>query len=247
MDKAGVDRCVIVPMMPPTRDELSRSNQAALTMAQDHADRFGVMGLFDLTKPENAGLLTTWGSTPGMLGFRVAFLRDPNLSLLAEDRLEWFWSAAEEAGIPIMLLAPDMAANIDRIASGHPQLRLIVDHLNLDPRIGYEDLLPAIEPLLGLAKHGNVAVKASALPCWARDRFPFPSLHRPIARVVEAFGPRRVFWGSDLTRLPCSYADCVRLFTQELPFLSEHDKDWITGRGVIEWLKWDFGGQGSAG
>jgi L-fuconolactonase len=238
MDRAGVDRCLIVPMMPPARDDLSRTNQAALAMAQGQADRFAVMGLFDLTKSGNAGQLMTLRSTAGMLGVRVAFLRDPNLSLLAEGRLEWFWSAAEEAGIPIMLLAPDMAGDLDRIAAEHPHLRLVIDHFNLHPGVVYDDLVPAIQPLLGLAKHHNVAVKASALPCWAPDQYPFHSLHDPIRRVVETFGSHRVFWGSDLTRLPCSYSDCVRLFTEELPFLSGQDKSAIMGKGLMEWLGW---------
>ena len=239
MEVAGVDRAVVVPMMPPERDQLTQTNQTAVAMAHDQPDRFAVMGLFDLTKPENAGLLTTWRSTRGMLGVRVAFLRDPNLSLLTEDGLEWFWSAAEEARIPIMLLAPEHAGKIEKVAAEHPRLRLVIDHLNLHPAGVYDDLVPVLKPLLGLAKHDNVAVKASALPCWARGTYPFRSLHEPIRRVVEAFGPHRLFWGSDLTRLPCSYSECVRLFTEELPFLDDDDKSWIMGRGLMDWLRWD--------
>jgi L-fuconolactonase len=238
MDAAAVERCVVIPMMPPVREEISQTNQAALAMAQDQPERFAVMGLFDLTKPAGANLLKSWRSSPGMLGVRVTFLRDPNLSLLREHQLEWFWDAAEEAGVPVTLLAPDMADELDRIAADHPGLRLVIDHLNLHPSVAYEDFLAATQPLLRLARRDNVAVKASALPCWARDPYPFPSLQRPIAEVVEAFGARRVFWGSDLTRLPCPYADCVRLFTEELPFLREEDKAWVMGRGAMKWLGW---------
>ena len=240
MDTAGVSRCVVIPMMPPAGD-MHGTNQAALAMAKDRPDRFAVMGLFDLTSPEGAGRLADWRSQPGMLGIRLAFLRDPNLGLLADGRLEWFWSAAESARVPVMLLAPDMTAVIGRIAGGHPGLRLVVDHLNLHPTRAYDDLIPAIEPLLALATHENVAVKASALPCWAPDPFPFPSVHDAIAGVVEAFGARRVFWGSDLTRLPCSYSESVSMFTEALPFLGEDDKDWIMGKGVMEWLRWTPG------
>jgi len=238
METAGVSRCVIVPMVPPGSDARS-SNGAALEMAQGDLERFAVMAPFDLTRPQNAALLATWRSQPGMLGVRLAFLREPNLSLLLEDRLGWFWAAAEKAGVPVTLLAPDLEEKVGQLASDHPRLRLTLDHLNLHPMRAYDDLVPAIQPLLGLARHDNVAVKASGLPCWAQEPFPFSSLHRPIAEVVEAYGPKRVFWGSDLTRLPCSYLECVRLFTEELPFLAEDDKDWVMGRGLIEWLNWD--------
>jgi hypothetical protein len=56
--------------------------------------------------------------------------------------------------------------------------------------------------------------------------------------VVAAYGPRRVFWGTDLTRLSCPYRQAVTLFTQELDFLSDEDKEWIMGGGIAEWLDW---------
>jgi len=28
------------------------------------------------------------------------------------------------------------------------------------------------------------------------------------------------------------------MFTEEMPWLSAEDKDWIMGRGVCEWLGW---------
>jgi predicted TIM-barrel fold metal-dependent hydrolase len=196
------------------------------------------MAPLDLKQPANARLVTEWRSQANMLGVRVAFLRDPNLSLLTGERLEWLWAAAESAKVPIMLLAPGLERQIDRVAAAHPGLRLVLDHCNLDPRVTYEDLAAAVEPLLGLATRPNLAVKASALACWTTDPYPFVALHEPIERVVEAFGPRRVFWGSDLTRLRCTYTEYVRLFTDELPFLNDEDKEWVMGRGLVEWLGW---------
>ena len=30
----------------------------------------------------------------------------------------------------------------------------------------------------------------------------------------------------------------VELFTEELPWLSSEDKEWMMGRGLCEWLGW---------
>jgi hypothetical protein len=30
------------------------------------------------------------------------------------------------------------------------------------------------------------------------------------------------------------------MFTEEMPFLSAGDLDWIMGRGVCEWLRWEM-------
>jgi hypothetical protein len=63
-------------------------------------------------------------------------------------------------------------------------------------------------------------------------------LHPYIRRVYDAFGPKRMFWGTDLSRLPCTHRQGVTLFTEEIPWLTTDDKAWIMGRGVCEWLGW---------
>jgi L-fuconolactonase len=41
-----------------------------------------------------------------------------------------------------------------------------------------------------------------------------------------------------LTRLPCTYRQAIALFTEELPWLSAEDQEWVTGRAVCDWLGW---------
>jgi predicted TIM-barrel fold metal-dependent hydrolase len=64
--------------------------------------------------------------------------------------------------------------------------------------------------------------------------------HPHIRTLVDAFGPRRVFWGTDLTRMPRTYRECVTLFTEELPWLKGADLEGVMGRGVCEWLGWSL-------
>ena len=61
------------------------------------------------------------------------------------------------------------------------------------------------------------------------------TLHPFIRALCEAFGPRRLFWGSDLTRLPCSYRLAVNPFTEEFKWLTASDLEWIMGRALCEW------------
>jgi len=81
-------------------------------------------------------------------------------------------------------------------------------------------------------------VKASALPCYSTEDYPYSSLHPQIRRVVDAFGPERVFWGTDLSHLPCPYRQALTLFTEELDNLTADEKEWILGRAIAEWLDW---------
>jgi hypothetical protein len=52
------------------------------------------------------------------------------------------------------------------------------------------------------------------------------------------FGPQRMFWGTDLARLPCTYRQAVTMFTEEIPWLTHEDKEWIMGRALCGWLGW---------
>jgi hypothetical protein len=62
-------------------------------------------------------------------------------------------------------------------------------------------------------------------------------MHPHLRHVVDTFGPERVFWGTDLTRLQCSYREAVTLFTEEMG-LSEAEKELVMGKGVCDWLGW---------
>ena len=75
-------------------------------------------------------------------------------------------------------------------------------------------------------------------PCYTDDTYPYRRLQPYLRRVYDAFGPKRMFWGTDLSRLPCTYRQGVTMFTEEIPWLTSRDKEWIMGRGVCEWVGW---------
>jgi predicted TIM-barrel fold metal-dependent hydrolase len=241
LDTAGVDGCVIVPLAAPG-DDVSAYNGPALKIAQERPDRFAVMGRFQLTNPQNEHLIANWRSTPRLLGMRISLVREPNLSIFMEDRMDWFWRAVDRAGLPVMVLVTnEMLPKVGAIAAKYPGVRLVVDHFGLTPYVIYDDLDAPLGPLLRLAAHPNVAVKASAIVDSVAGTFPWRILHEPIHRVVDAFGARRVFWGSDLTRLKCPYVEVVKLFTEELAFLTADDRKWIMGQALMDWIGWNSG------
>jgi len=47
-----------------------------------------------------------------------------------------------------------------------------------------------------------------------------------------------MFWGTDITRMPCSWRECVTMFTEELPWLSARDQELVMGRALCDWLDW---------
>ena len=233
MDAAGVDRAVLVP---PTWE--ADRNDTSMEAARLHPDRFAVMGRLTLDAPESHERMATWTDQPGMLGIRLTFHRGRYRTWLDEGTIDWFWEAAERYDVPVMALAPHALPQLAEIAARHPGLRLCIDHMGLNSSLIGKPLSPIVDGLIKLAALPNVAVKASALPCYSTESYPYPSLHPQIRRVVDAFGPQRVFWGTDLSHLPCPYGQALTLFTEELQNLTADEKEWILGRALAEWLDW---------
>jgi predicted TIM-barrel fold metal-dependent hydrolase len=237
MDKGGVDAAVI---HPPGWDP--NSTEMALKAVQDYPGRFAIMGALPLDKPESRNRVATWRQQPGMLGLRYGFLTDPMRRWLADGTLDWLWAHAEQAGVPIAMLATDSLTEIGRIAERHPGLRLTIDHLG--GRGGTSALKDAaamthIPQLLALAKFPNVAVKATGVPHYSGEAYPFPALHLYLRQVYDAFGPDRMFWGTDITKMPCSWRQCVTMFTEELPWLKGRDLELVMGEALCAWWGWD--------
>ena len=98
--------------------------------------------------------------------------------------------------------------------------------------------LPRCRRLERSAGLPNVALKATGAPGYATSPYPFRNLHDPLHRLFDAFGPDRFFWGTDITRMPCSYRQCVTMFTEELPWLRGRDLETVMGEGIRAWLGW---------
>jgi len=238
MDQAGVDRVVIVPPSWP-----GDRNEYGLDAAHHYPNRFAVMGRIPLQNPQSATLLPKWKEQPGMLGVRVSFNSDVTMAWLTDGTADWFWPAAEKAGVPVMFLAPEQVSKFAGIAERHPQLTLIIDHmgLNSSSRTTRITAIPAaIDRAIALAKYPNVSVKLSGAPGNSLEPYPFRDMTVYLQRLFDAYGPERCYWGTDITNsfAKASYRERVTHFTEELGFLSESDKDWVMGRAILARLKW---------
>ena len=235
MDEAGVSRAVIVPPSWP-----GDRNDYGLESAKRYPDRFAVMGRISLEKPESAALLPKWKQQPGMLGVRVTFL-GPAGPWLTNGTADWFWPAAEKAGLPVMFLAPGQSPAFAHIAERHPRLNLIIGHMALSVDIAKAGKVgEAIEQTVALAKFANVSCKMSSAPTYSLESYPFQDMKPHLKRVFDAFGPQRCYWGTDMTNsfAKASYRQRISHFTETLDFLSEEDKDWVMGRAILARLGW---------
>lgn len=234
MEAAGIYGAVLAP---PTWDPTG--NAPSLEAARLYPDRFAVTGNIDWQAPADRALLRGWRSEPGMYGLRLSFNTPEKQAFLTNGSLDWVWEEAERAELPVMVLIPGGVPHIGRIAERFPGLRVCVDHLGIPRGAKNAAAFEHLPDLLALARLPGVSVKAGGLPTYSTiDAYPYPSLHGHLRRVYDAFGPERIFWATDLSRMTCDYREVVTMFTEGLSWLSEADKQLIMGGAVRNWLGW---------
>ena len=234
MDEAGVDAALIHP--PTSWDP--NANALAEEAAAAHPGRFAILGHFPLDDPEARTILLTWKARPGQLGLRFTFNQPHMREWLTDGSIDWLWAAAERAGVPIALAAATYLPVVDQVAMRHPGLKLIVDHLGRSLTMQGEAGFANLAELAALAKHPNVALKATGAPSYSTQAYPCRNIEPYLHQLFDAFGPRRFFWGTDITRMPCTWKQCITLFTEELPWLKGDDLELVMGRALCDWLGW---------
>jgi predicted TIM-barrel fold metal-dependent hydrolase len=235
MDEAGVDRVVVVP---PTLegDRLDYAQEAV----KRYPGRFAIMGRIALNDPTTARRFPTWREQPGVLGIRLNIAGE-QAAWLTDGTANWFWPAAEKAGIPVMFLTTGQTHQFARIAERHSRLVLIIDHMGVSSEaVRNKAMAAAIDQSVALAKYPNVSVKLSAAPAFSSEPYPFRDVTPHIRRLFDVYGPQRCYWGTDMTNsfAKATYRQRITHFTEELDFLSEDDKDWIMGRAIVTRLGW---------
>jgi len=234
MDEAGVDRVVVVPPSWP-----GDRNDYGLEAARRYPGRFHVMGRIALKNPASAALLPKWKEQPGMLGVRLTFHHAWDQDWIKNGVADWFWPAAERLDIPVMMNAPTVLPEVGQVAARHPRLRIIIDHMG---RLrGMKDDTLRLDKTIALANYPNVHVKLTLISECSSAEYPYKNIQPEVRRLIDAFSPRRSFWGTDLSvmlsRSTCTYRQAVTLFTEEMGY-SRGDQEWILGKGLAECLPW---------
>ena len=234
MDAAGVDHVIIVP--PSWEGD---RNDYALEAAQAHPNRFAVMGRLCLEDPASRAFIPRWRQHAAMLGVRVNF-SDNKLRWLSDGTADWLWPELEKAGLPVMVHCPGQQQKIAAVATAHPHLRIIVDHMNLSTRLPLDSIPEAISATSQLARFENISVKLSSVPVYSREAFPYRNMDHHLRHLLDSFGAHRCHWGSDLShgKGKIKYQDYVRHFTEGTFFHNEEERRQVLGVSLQKILNW---------
>jgi len=162
-------------------------------------------------------------------GFRIYPRNAPIDRWLDGPGFERMFAAGAKHNLAICpLINPDALPALDRQCERFPETPVIIDHLC---RIGASQPISDehINQLCDMARHPRVMVKVSAFYALGNKKPPYDDLYKLIQRVYDAFGPKRLMWGSDSPYqvMGHTYEDGIGLIRDRLNFLSEADKGQI--------------------
>lgn len=180
------------------------------------------------------------------LGIRLVIMWPPPTDKALEPfragAYEPILTAAEKRQVPTRVFLMGELQEALTIVKSHPDLNLIIEHLGFKaPPMMNLDNPPfrQLDLLLQLAEFPNVSVDIAGAPQLSREKYPFLDLWPPLHEIIKAFGPERVIWGADHTRVKgmTTYSESVNyiLYSNEL---SEHDKELIMGANIRRILRW---------
>ena len=228
MDANGVDRGVLI------QHRGMYDNDYLLESARRCPGRFSVVAIVDTAAPDAPVALEEWASR-GAVGVRL----EPTSRSPGPDPLA-LWRKAGELGLAVSVIgtldefaSPGFAA----LVSDLPDVPIVVEHLaGATPRD--EPPYAQFERAMELANAPNTYVKVGGIgeiaerPSPLRNEPGFDDVPPLIETARDAFGPRRMMWGSDYP--PVSgregYRNALHGVMNHPAFRTAEDRDWLMGR-----------------
>jgi L-fuconolactonase len=238
MAEAGVDGAVLSPV-----GVYGMNNSFELASARRYPRKFCVVGWIDHEADDVEERLEA-DVAQGMVGIRLIALRDQ----ARHDRREFdrLLSACERIGCGVAFsLAHPISSGVRDVIRTYQGINFQIDHLGVGfspPVLGPvpENPFVNLPSVLELAKFPNTSMKLTGAPSLSRETYPFKDIWDAVYRIVDAFGPERVMWGSDFTRTSglVSYWDGTH-YLSELTGLGTEELRRIYGGTLRAILGWD--------
>lgn len=229
---AGVDGVVSVE----ARQSLAETDWL-LEMAEQHDFIRGVVGWVPLISEHLTGDLERLRGRKKLKGVRHVLQDEPDEHYMLREDFNRGIRQLKDFDLRYDVLVferhlPQTVEFVDR----HPEQVFVLDHI-AKPRIRDRVMSPWQENLRELARRPNVSCKLSGVVTEADYRSWTPRELRPyMETALEAFGPRRLMFGSDwpVCLLASGYQrwhQIVREFASEL---SPDEQSWLFGRTAID-------------
>ncbi|MBO19902.1 MAG: amidohydrolase [SAR202 cluster bacterium] len=221
MDAAGVECATLV--QPNGTYGLDNTYQC--DSANAYAPRTVSVGILDSAAADAADKLSYWVNEHGMKGVRLQTQADHD-----DSRCDAIWQRAEELSVPISIGGGGQPNKVDQmrsIAERHPNVLFAPDHFA--GWSGSDEKAAMTEALEAMAKLSNahLRVSSTSLGPYLSST---PEEQELFKRVIAAFTPQRVMWGSNFpSSRDGGYIGQLEIAAKALSWLSASDRNWIMG------------------
>ncbi|SNR85510.1 amidohydrolase family protein [Hymenobacter mucosus] len=213
-------------------DQSEAENDFQLRQADQYEFIKGVVGWVDLQAAAVAERLAYYQQFPKLKGFRHVLQGEADRALMLTPAFRRGIAALERHGYTYDLLVfPDQLRYATELVAAFPQQRFVLDHI-AKPPIKAGEVGTWAADLRALAQHDNVSCKVSGMVTEADWQQWQPQDFRPYLDVVfEAFGPRRLLFGSDwpVCQVAGGYGAVVELAQHHLTTFSAAEQALFWG------------------
>ncbi len=217
----GVTRTVLIQMSFYEFD-----NQYMLDAIEAHPDRFRGVAIVDASVAGVGDRMKALAAK-GVRGFRLYAFPDKVATWAKSDGIQEMWKVGAEEGLAMCCLTdPASLPVIQEMCRKYPGTPVVIDHFARVGMTGEVDQ-KQLDQLLALAKFEHTRVKTSAFYALGKKAPPYTDLAPMFRQVRDAFGSKRLMWGSDCpyqVQGDHSYAASVALVQEKLDFLSSEEK-----------------------
>lgn len=167
----------------------------------------------------------------GFRGVRISPAGDAKGDWIRGPLMPPLWKRCDELKVPMTVLAPvTRMPDVARLAEKFPDLTVVIDHM-ADSPVEHPEML---DKLIALKRYPKLFVKVSHTWTVSKQPYPYRDAQAQVKRLYDAFGPRRLMWGTDwpLVENYCGYAKALAMVRDEMSFLNAEDKSWMLSKTV---------------
>lgn len=228
-------RATVLVQAAPTVDETG----FLLSLADEHPWIAGVVGWVDFDRPRAAvAQLAEWSAHRRFVGVRPMVQDIPDVEWLGRPGHGPVWDAIAELGLMFdALVRPPYLESLAGLLEERPELPCVIDHAAKPTVANGKDgaFWVWANWMQHLARESSAWCKVSGLITEAGPGWSVESLRPFVDVLIQAFGPRRLIWGSDwpVLNLAGDYARWFEAAQSLLSGLSSEDRAGIFGGNAV--------------
>mgnify|MGYP001180018041 FL=1 len=242
MEKAGVDKAIVVPLGP--------EDHYVSELQEEYPGKFAVVGIYDSNSVNPVENLDRRIKNSNIQGIRVGFVDQkagvnddpekyelfPLFRAMAERELKvWFYAEPDQVEMfdRVLERLPDLVAVFN-----HSGFMVSLDNLSIDqharPHFDVQIPPPTLDLLERVGERPNTYVHLSGQYAFSHEPYPYSDMAQVTQRLYKIFGPERMLWASDfpwILELP-GYEEQLKLVEILLPDKTQKEIDLIKGRNA---------------